>query len=30
VTTEATLCTIIRDGRILLQKKASGRFGEGK
>ena len=30
MTTEATLCTIIRGGRILLQKKASGRFGEGK
>ena len=30
MTTEATLCTIIRDRRILLQKKASGRFGEGK
>lgn len=30
VTVEATLCAIIRDGRILLQRKAAGRFGEGK
>jgi len=30
MTTEATLLTIIKDGRILLQRKASGRFGEGK
>ncbi len=30
VTVEATLCTLIKDGRILLQKKAEGRFGEGK
>ena len=30
MTTEATLCTIIRDDSILLQKKAAGRFGEGK
>ena len=30
VTTEATLCTIIKDDKILLQKKAEGRFGEGK
>jgi 8-oxo-dGTP diphosphatase len=30
MTTLATLCTIIRDGRILLQRKAEGRFGEGK
>ena len=29
-TVEATLCAIIRDGRILLQRKAAGRFGEGK
>ncbi len=30
MTVEATLCAIIRDGRILLQRKAAGRFGEGK
>ena len=30
VTVEATLCAIISDGRILLQRKAAGRFGEGK
>ena len=30
VTVEATLCAVIRDGRILLQRKAAGRFGEGK
>jgi 8-oxo-dGTP pyrophosphatase MutT (NUDIX family) len=30
MTTEATLLTIIKDGRILLLRKASGRFGEGK
>jgi 8-oxo-dGTP diphosphatase len=30
MTVEATLCVIIRDGRILLQRKAVGRFGEGK
>jgi 8-oxo-dGTP diphosphatase len=30
VTVEATLCAIICDGRILLQRKAAGRFGEGK
>jgi 8-oxo-dGTP diphosphatase len=30
MTIEATLCTIIRDDRILLQRKAEGRFGEGK
>jgi len=30
VTIEATLCVIIRDGNILLQRKAAGRFGEGK
>ncbi len=29
-TVEATLCAIVRDGRILLQRKAAGRFGEGK
>ena len=29
MTVEATLCAIIRDGRILLQRKAAGRFGEG-
>jgi 8-oxo-dGTP diphosphatase len=30
VTVEATLCAIITDGQILLQRKAAGRFGEGK
>ncbi len=30
MTVEATLCAIISDGRILLQRKAAGRFGEGK
>ncbi|MBC8223003.1 hypothetical protein H8E65_00310, partial [Candidatus Bathyarchaeota archaeon] len=30
VTVEATLCAIVRDGRILLQRKAAGRFGEGE
>jgi 8-oxo-dGTP diphosphatase len=30
MTIEATLLTIIKEGRILLQRKASGRFGEGK
>jgi 8-oxo-dGTP pyrophosphatase MutT (NUDIX family) len=30
VTVEATLCAIIRNDRILLQRKAAGRFGEGK
>jgi 8-oxo-dGTP pyrophosphatase MutT (NUDIX family) len=30
VTVEATLCAILRDGEILLQRKAAGRFGEGK
>jgi 8-oxo-dGTP pyrophosphatase MutT (NUDIX family) len=30
MTVEATLCAVIRDGRILLQRKAAGRFGEGK
>ena len=30
MTTEATLLTIIKDGRILLLRKAPGRFGEGK
>jgi 8-oxo-dGTP pyrophosphatase MutT (NUDIX family) len=30
VTVEATLCAIIKDGGILLQRKAVGRFGEGK
>jgi 8-oxo-dGTP diphosphatase len=30
VTVEATLCAIIRDGEVLLQRKAAGRFGEGK
>ena len=30
MTVEATLCAIIREGRILLQRKAAGRFGEGK
>ena len=30
MTVEATLCAIIRDGRILLQRKAAGHFGEGK
>jgi 8-oxo-dGTP diphosphatase len=30
MTVEATLCVIIEDGRILLQRKAMGRFGEGK
>jgi len=30
VTVEATLCAIVRGGRILLQRKAAGRFGEGK
>ena len=28
--TEATLCEIIHVGRILLQRKSVGRFGEGK
>jgi 8-oxo-dGTP diphosphatase len=28
--TEATLCEIIHRGRILLQRKSAGRFGEGK
>ena len=28
--TEATLCEIIHGGRILLQRKSAGRFGEGK
>ena len=27
---EATLCEIIHGGRILLQRKSAGRFGEGK
>ena len=26
----ATICEIINDGRLLLQRKAAGRFGEGK
>ena len=26
----ATICEIIKDGRLLLQRKAKGRFGEGK
>ena len=30
MTVEATLCAIIKDGMILLQKKAVGHFGEGK
>jgi 8-oxo-dGTP diphosphatase len=30
VTVEATLCAILRDGEILLQRKAAGKFGEGK
>ena len=30
MTVEATLCAILGDGRILLQRKAAGRFGEGK
>ncbi len=30
MTTEATLLTIIKDGQILLQRKAVGRFGGGK
>ena len=30
MTTEATVCTIFRDGTLLLQKKTEGRFGEGK
>ena len=30
MTVEATLCVILRDGEILLQRKAAGRFGEGK
>lgn len=30
MTTEATLLIIIKDGRILLLRKAPGRFGEGK
>ena len=30
MTVEATLCAILRDGQILLQRKAAGRFGEGK
>jgi 8-oxo-dGTP diphosphatase len=30
LTIEATLCAILDDGRVLLQKKSSGRFGEGK
>ena len=29
-TVEATLCAIVRDGRILLQRKAAGRVREGK
>ena len=28
--TQATICEIIKDGKILLQYKAAGRFGEGK
>ena len=28
--TRATICEIIKDGKILLQYKAAGRFGEGK
>jgi 8-oxo-dGTP diphosphatase len=28
--TEATLCEIIHGGRVLLQRKSAGRFGEGK
>jgi len=27
---EATLCEIIHGGRLLLQRKSAGRFGEGK
>ena len=30
MTIQATLCTIIKDGCILLLRKAPGRFGEGK
>jgi 8-oxo-dGTP diphosphatase len=30
VTIEAIVCAIIREGRILLQRKTAGRFGEGK
>ncbi|MCW3978563.1 MAG: 8-oxo-dGTP diphosphatase [Candidatus Bathyarchaeota archaeon] len=30
MTTEAIVCTIIREGRILLQRKTTGRFGEEK
>lgn len=30
MTVEATLCQIIDDDRILLQKKSTGKFGEGK
>ena len=30
MTIEATLCVILKDGEILLQRKAAGRFGEGK
>jgi len=30
LTVEATLCEIISEGRLLLQRKATGRFGEGK
>ena len=26
----ATICEIVKDGRLLLQRKAIGRFGEGK
>jgi len=28
MTVECTLCCIVRDGRVLLQKKTKGRFGE--
>ncbi len=28
--TKATICEIIKDGKLLLQYKAAGRFGEGK
>ena len=28
--TRATICEIIKDGKILLQYKAAGKFGEGK
>jgi len=27
---EATLCEIVHGGRLLLQRKSAGRFGEGK